>query len=163
MPSQVSSSGPARRLVIAPNASLSVAYAQWFFVVMCAFGIIIGGILTWRGLWLVWPFVGLELGLLALGLYLSMRNNNYREVVSVYEDVIEVDAGRGRPERHWEFPRLLTQVQLEPGQARNSPTRLLVTRYGKGCELGRCLTDEEREDVAARLRSWVRTPELVSE
>jgi len=148
----------ARTLVIAPNGSLSFGFARLVFGYMCAASIVIACILTWQGLWLVWPYVGLEMGMLALGLYASMRNNNYREVVCVYEDTIEVDAGHGQPERHWEFPRLLTQVQLRPGAGRNSPSRLLLTRHGRGCELGRCLTDEERGEVADRLKGWVQAP-----
>ena len=149
-----------RRLVIAPNASLSVAQAQWFFVGMCAVSFGIAGLMTVVGLWLVWPFAGLEMAALGAGLYVSLRDNGYREVVSVYDDRIEVEAGLNEPERRWEFPRLLTQVRLSPGVYRNSPSRLLMTRSGHGCELGRCLTDEERLDVAEKLKAWVTTPRL---
>lgn len=149
-----------RTLVIAPNGSLSAGYAQWFLICMCTLSIAIASILTWRGLWLIWPFAALEMGTLGYCLYVSVRNNRYREVVSVYEDTVEIDSGCGRPERHWEFPRLLTQVQLRAGDGRNSPSRLLLLRSGRGCELGRCLTDEEKSEVAARLRNWIRTPEL---
>ena len=149
-----------RRLVIAPNASISVAQAQWFFVGMCAVSFGIAGLMTVVGLWLVWPFAGLEMAALGAGLYVSLRDNGYREVVSVYDDRIEVEAGLNEPERRWEFPRLLTQVRLSPGVYRNSPSRLLMTRSGHGCELGRCLTDEERLDVAEKLKAWVTTPRL---
>ena len=149
-----------RRLVIAPNASLSVAQAQWFFVGMCVVSFGIAGLMTVVGLWLVWPFAGLEMAALGAGLYVSLRDNGYREVVSVYDDRIEVEAGLNEPERRWEFPRLLTQVRLSPGVYRNSPSRLLMTRSGHGCELGRCLTDEERLDVAEKLKAWVTTPRL---
>lgn len=151
---------PLRTLVIAPNGSLSVAHAQWFFVYMCVLTIVIASILSWQGLWFIWPFSGLEMAVLGGGLFASMRNSRYREVVSVYEDMIEVDVGRGHSERHWEFPRLLTQVQLRPEQAHNSPSHLFVTRSGSGCELGRCLTEKEREAVARRLKDYVRTPRL---
>ena len=149
-----------RRLVIAPNASISVAQAQWFFVGMCAVSFGIAGLMTVVGLWLVWPFAGLEMAALGAGLYVSLRDNGYREVVSVYDDRIEVEAGLNEPERRWEFPRLLTQVRLSPGVYRNSPSRLLMTRSGHGCELGRCLTDEERLEVAEKLKAWVTTPRL---
>ena len=99
---------------------------------------------------------------LGAGLYLSLRDNGYREVISVFEDRIEVEAGLNEPERRWEFPRLLTQVRLSPGVYRNSPSRLLLTRHGHGCELGRCLSEEEREKVAQRLKSWVTAPQLSS-
>lgn len=151
---------PIQTLVIAPNGSLSVGQAQWFFIYMCGLMVIIASILTWHGLWMVWPFSGLEMAVLGAGLYLSVRRSRYREIVSVYRDTIAVDAGQGRIERHWEFPRLLAQVQLRHDQARNEPSHLLVTLSGRGCELGCCLTDEEREAVAKRLRHLVRDPNL---
>jgi len=149
-----------RRLVIAPNASLTAAQAQWFFLGMCAVSFTIAGFMTILGLWLIWPFAGLEMAALGAGLYVSLRDNGYREVVSVYDDRIEVEAGLNEPQRRWEFPRLLTQVRLSPGVYRNSPSRLLMTRHGHGCELGRCLTDEERSEVADRLKAWVTAPRL---
>jgi len=149
-----------RRLVIAPNASLTVAQAQWFLIGMCTVSFGIAGAMTMLGLWLVWPFAGLEMAALGAGLYVSVRDNGYREVVSVYDDRIEVEAGLNEAERRWEFPRLLTQVRLSPGVYRNSPSRLLVTRHGHGCELGRCLTDEERLEVAEKLKAWVTAPWL---
>ncbi|MES1926387.1 DUF2244 domain-containing protein [Salinisphaera sp. T31B1] len=160
MSSRIESNEHVRRLVIAPNASLSKAQAQWFFVGMCAVSFGIAGFLTVFGLWLIWPFAGLEMAALGAGLYVSLRDNGYREVVTVYDDRIEVEAGLNEPQRRWEFPRLLTQVRLSPGVYNNSPSRLLVTRHGHGCELGRCLTDEERGEVAERLKAWVTAPQL---
>lgn len=160
MASRTTRTDPLRTLVIAPNGSLTVPQAQWFFVGICVLTTVIASVLTLWGLWMVWPFAFLYMGMLGVGLFMSMRDNGYREIVSVYEDMIEVEAGRGRPERHWEFPRLLTQVQLRVGGSRNSPSRLLITRYGRGCELGRCLTDDERAEVASRIRNWVHVPEL---
>ena len=99
-------------------------------------------------------------------LYLSVINSCNLRCQGCWVDVgakqhrIEVEAGRCEPQRCWEFPRLLTQVRLSPGGNRNSPNRLLLTRHGHGCELGRCLTDEERAEVAERLKSWVTATEL---
>lgn len=146
---------PQRTLVIAPNGSLSIGQAQWFFIYMCALSVIIACILTAQGLWLVWPFSVLEMAVLGAGLQVSMRHSRYREVVSIYDNTIEIDAGHGHSERHWEFPRLRTQIQLQVADARNSPSHLLVTRSGRGCELAQCLTEEERQALARRLKSMV--------
>lgn len=155
--------GPTRTLVIAPNGSLTVGQAQWFFIYMCAVSMAIAVVLTVQGLWPVWLFFGVEMAVLGAGLQLSMRRSRYREIVSVSENRIEIDAGRGRAERHWEFPRLLTQIRLQPAPVRNRPSQLLVTRSGQGCEIGSCLTDAERQTLARRLRELVTRPELKPE
>lgn len=144
------------RLVIRPNASLSVEHAYVFFAGMCMVSFGIAGILAWQGFWMVLPFAGLEMAALAAGLWWGMRDNAYREVISVADDVIRVEAGRHQPERRWEFQRAWAQVRLEPGPYVTSPSRLWLGSHGQGCVLGQCLTDEERAAVACRLRRWLR-------
>lgn len=145
-----------RRLVIRPNASLTLEWAVVFMISMCAVSFGIAGVFAWLGFWMVLPFAGLEMAALAAGLWWSMRDNVYREVVSVEDDRVRVEAGRHGPETIWEFPRAWTQVRLEAGPHLTSPSRLWVGSHGRGCVLGRCLTDGEREAVAGRLRRWVR-------
>jgi hypothetical protein len=59
--------------------------------------------------------------------------------------------------------RAATRVLLEPGGNRHSPSRLLLSSRGQVLELARCLTDEERERLAVRMRElihpgWRRMP-----
>lgn len=149
-------SGAEKRLVIQPNASLTPRWAAAFLASMCAVSFGIAGAFALLGYWMVLPFAGLEMLALAAGLWWSMRDNAYREVVSVTGDQVRVEAGWGRPARRWEFQRQWLQVRLQAAERRNRPTRLLIVSSGSGCELGRCLTDEEREEVAERLRRWIR-------
>jgi len=152
--------GAEHKLVIQPNASLSLEWAGVFFVSMCVVSFGIAGIFAWHGYWMVLPFAGLEMAALAAGLFWSLRGNVYREVVSIADDRVVIEAGRLKPERRWEFQRAWTQVRLLVGPHRNSPTRISVGSHGKSCILGSCLSEEEREQVAARLAQWVREPVL---
>lgn len=149
--------GP-KRLVIQPNASLTLGWAIAFMASMCAVSFGIAGVLAWLGYWVVLPFSGLDMAALAAGLWWSMRDNAYREVVSVEHDRVRVEIGRRTPESVWEFQRAWIQVRLQAGPHITSHSRLWVGSHGRGCVLGRCLTDEEREAVANRLRQWVRDP-----
>lgn len=147
-----------KQLVIQPNASLTLGWALVFMASMCVLSFGIAGVLAWLGYWMVLPFAGLEMAALAAGLWWSMRDNVYREVVSVEADRVRVEAGRHGPETTWEFQRAWTQVRLQAGPHLTSPSRLWLGSHGRGCVLGRCLTEEEREAVAERLRQWVRQP-----
>lgn len=145
------------RLVIGPNASMSVRQAVWFMAWMCMVSLLIGGFFAWKGFWPILPFAGLELAALAAALVVSLRRNRYREVVdfddaAVRVEVGEVGRGAGLQIR---FTRLSTRVLLESGPYRNSPTRLLLSSQGQQLELGRCLTDEERQRLAARMRELI--------
>lgn len=143
-------------MVIQPNASMSPRSAAALLVCMCALSFGIAGLLAWLGYWMVLPFAGLEMAALAAGLWWSIRDNSYREVVSVDEQRVWVETGWRAPQRRWEFQRLWVQLRLEPGPYPSSPTRLWLGSHGQGCVLGTCLTDEEREVLAQRLRGWLR-------
>lgn len=110
---------------------------------------------TFHGLWPVLPFAGVELAALGLALWMSMRRSAYREVVTFGEDRIVIEFGfadRGAAARV-DLPRSWSRVSIERSELRNRPTRLVLGSSGQRIEIGRCLTDEEREVLAARFKS----------
>lgn len=153
------------RLVIGPNASMSVRQAVGFMAWMCTVSLAIGGFFAWRGLWPVLPFAGLELAALGAALAVSLRRNRYREMVCFDGEEIRIEVGQigrgaGLTVR---LARGATRVLLESGPYRNSPTRLVLSCQGQQLELGRCLTDAERLRLAGRMRElihpgWRRAP-----
>ncbi|MDR3418422.1 MAG: DUF2244 domain-containing protein [Nevskia sp.] len=145
------------RLVIGPNASMSVRQAVWLMGWMSAVSLAIGGFFALRGLWPILPFAGLELAALGAALAVSLRRNRYREVVSFDGDGILVEVGEvGRGAGlSVQLSRSATRVLLERGPNRHSPTRLLLSCQGQLLELARCLTDEERARLAARMRELI--------
>lgn len=147
-----------KRLVIQPNASLTRGWAVAFMLFMCTVSFGVAGVLALLGYWVVLPFSALNMLALAAGLWWSMRDNAYREVISIDDDRVRVETGRGAPEQTWEFQRAWAQVRCQPGVRRDGHSRLWIGSHGRGCVLGRCLTDEESEVVARRLRQWVREP-----
>lgn len=143
------------RLVIGPNASMSArqawAVGWWVGGVSLAIGIFFAT----RGFWPVLPFAGLEVAAFAAALWVSLRSNRYREVLTFSGNAVRVEfgmAGRG-PQSAVELRRDWMRVVVEAGPYRNSPTRLLLKSFGQGVEIARCLTDEERERVGARIRN----------
>jgi len=117
----------------------------------------IGVTFAWIGLWPILPFAGLELLAVGVALFYSLRRNAYREVVSFDAEMIGIEfgeVGRGIGSRVT-LPRGRTRVLVESGPYRNSPNRLLLTAFGNTVELGRCLTDVERERLAFRMRQLI--------
>jgi uncharacterized membrane protein len=144
-------------LVIGPNASMSVGQAVWFMGGMCAVALAIAGFFAAQGYWPILPFAGLELAALGAALAVSLRRNGYREVLRFEGDTLCVEkgeVGRGLSLR-LRLPRTQVRVLVESGPHRNSPSRLLLSWSGQQLELGRCLTDEERERIAVRMRELI--------
>lgn len=145
------------RLVIGPNASMSVRMAWGFMGAVAGVSLAIGGFFAWRGLWPILPFAGLELAAVGAALAVSLRRNRYREVLSFEAGRIRIESGElGRgPSLQVELQRGPTRVLVEPGPHRTSPTRLVLACGGQRVEVGHCLTDAERERLAWRLRQLI--------
>lgn len=156
---------PDAQIVIGPNASLTVGQAQMFMGAMTLVGLGIAGGFAAMGFWPVVPFAGLELAALGAALLVSVRRNAYREVLWFCGEQVRVEFGlanRGASSRV-ELVRHWTRVLLEAGPTRHAPSRLILTSAGQRVEIGRCLTDEERERLKARIQEllkpgWRRQP-----
>lgn len=145
-------------VVIGPNASLTERQA-WLFLGACSLaGLGIASGFAALGYWPVVPLAGLELAAVGAALASAMRANRYREVVRLTATQVCVEVGRvGRgAERRITMPRGWTRVTVEAGERPTGATRLVLSCAGQRAELGRCLTDAERERLAARLRELLR-------
>ena len=142
------------RIVIEPNRSLGARGAWGLFGTMFAVQVlIVGGFAALVGTWMILPFAGLELAALAGALYLAMRSNRYREVVTIDARSVSVEKGYGKPEQRWQVPVAWAQVRLCADGPRTARRRLLLRAAGTECEVGRCLPEHERIALAQRLRS----------
>jgi len=153
------------RVVIAPNASLSPEQAVWFMASISAVGLSIALVFACMGFWPVLPIAGLELMALGAALWVSIRGNAYREVVDVNDGHVIVEMGRvGEGARRtccW--PRAWTRIVLRSGANRLAPTELWLAFGAQRLQLARCLTDEERECLADRLKSLIKAPAVLPE
>jgi uncharacterized membrane protein len=116
-------------------------------------------IFSWLGFWMVLPIAGLELTALGTALWWSMRRNGDREVVDIDEENVTISFGRVGEGVHHSliWPRLWTRIVLRDGPNRLAPTELQLAYGAQRVTIGRCLTDEDRERLALRLDSLVRS------
>lgn len=145
------------RLIIRPNASMSLAQAKRVIAWMVVAALSIGGIFVVQGLWPILPFCGLEVAAFAVGLLASVRRNGYREVLCFDGDTIRVEIGmvQQTAASRLTLQRAQTRVLLERGPYRNSPTSLILSCCGQRVEIARCITDEERLALRQRIRQLI--------
>ena len=142
-------------LILRPNVALSWPQTRLFLWIAAAVCLTLGGVFALLGMWLILPFAGLEVVVLALALITTAQRAYDTEVVHVSESTVEIDKGRWRPERHWDFDRLWSEVILVAPGHPWYPSRLAVRSRGEQVELGRFLADDERARVAGELRHWI--------
>ena len=135
-----------------PNHSLTRTQERlvfWSLAAAC-FTTAIG--FAFLGYWLILPFSGLEIGLLAWAFeVLRSRDGDY-ELLVIEGDVVVLEWHAGtrgeRREMNRQWARVICDCRT-PG--RNC--RLSVSSHGRATEVGQYLSDEARLQLAAELRS----------
>jgi uncharacterized membrane protein len=151
-------SDPAYRWVIKRNCSASPAQLALVFASIVLFSFLIGIAFALVGLWLVLPFVGLEL--LAVGLAFVCYGRHAADFERIELDAVQVrierhDGGRVVTER---FAAPWTRVELEEsGGGWMRRVRLFVVAHGARVEVGRHLAEPRRRGLARELRQALRT------
>lgn len=154
---------PVHCIVIAPNQSLSTLGLTGLYCAGVLFSLAVATVLAWFGYWPILVFAVLEWLAVGVCVRVLIRRNGYREVVTVTEAEVKVEMrDRGRFssicfQRHW------ASVERR-GSGSWYPSRLLIKSHGTLCEIGRCLTENERRALKDRLDELIgpinRTPDL---
>jgi len=144
-------SDSAETWVIRPTRSMSWGEAKIFIAVVTAVSLAIGIWFMYHGYPLVLPFSGLEALAVAIAFYVVMREGENREVVSVSGHRIVIEKGRDQAETRAEFDCSWARVELSQSPRRWYPSRLAITSHGRFVELGRFLTNGERQALARAL------------
>jgi len=140
------------RFLIRANCSMTLSSFVTIYGSLAVVSLGVALRFVFLGLWLVLPFTLLELGLLGGILYYLWGKRDDVEIISIADGEIHVEQRDRRGSREWRVPHYWASVVLEQSRHRNHPTRLILRSHGKDEEIGRCLTDEEREKLATELR-----------
>jgi uncharacterized membrane protein len=135
-----------------PNQSLTSTQQRVVFwsLAMPSFGVAMGFALL--GYWLILPFAGLEVGLLAWAMKeLQSREADY-ETLTIEGDVVVLEWHAGTRGERREMNRQWTRVECDC-RAPGRNCRLSVSSHGRATIVGQYLSDEARLQLAATLRS----------
>jgi uncharacterized membrane protein len=144
-----------RVLELTPRCSLTPRGARVFVAVVGATSFAVAGVCAAQGMWPVLPFAGLEIAVLAWAVRASMRDGSKRETIEIDEERITIRRTDPRGEHFSVFPRHGSRVTLRTPQTALHPSRLLIESRSRACEVGRFLTEDARQSLAARLKQLV--------
>ena len=139
------------RFVVMPNCSMSWQENKAFVASLACISFTIAGVFAFQGMWMILPFAGIEILMLTGILYWTGLQATHREVISIDDDKVRVEVGRRKSRQMYEFQRAWTKVELRSPTLPNRQSRLVMRSKGKELEIGACLTEQERKELAASL------------
>lgn len=135
-----------------PNRSLSPLQQRlvfWSLAIPCMG---IAGFFAALGYWLMLPFAGIEVGVLAWAFENLREHDRDYESVSISGDCLRIEGHELGKTWHRELNVHWTRVDCICERGENL-CRLSVRSHGETIELGRYLNDQGRMELAATLRS----------
>lgn len=138
-------------LIAKPNNSLSPTGFVWLFVGVFTITstITVGFVLA--GAWLVLPFAGLEILVLAYVLFNAYLHYGDYESITLINDDVVVEQYSYKSSKKYTFQRYWVRVTLR--KTLDGTVAIFIGSHGKEIEFGsRYINKEERESIAKQLK-----------
>lgn len=134
-----------------PNHSLTHGQQRFVLWSLAALCLATSGGFALLGYWLILPFAGLEIGVLAWALEAQRRQEGDYETLTIEGDVVVLEWHAGTRGERREMNRQWARVVCDcrtPGR----DCRLSLSSHGRETKVGQYLSDEGRLQLAATLR-----------
>jgi len=140
--------------LIKRNCSASPTQLAAVFGSLVAVSFAFGAVFAALGLWMVLPFVGLELVAVAVAFLWHGRHAADVERIELADDTLTVERVEADRRRRWEFDRRRVRVEVEErGKGFGASVRVRLASRGERVEIGSHLMDEKRAALARELRT----------
>jgi len=100
------------------------------------------------GAWMIVPFTLLDILVIIVILRRVLNSNNRIEEIHCSSEQLIVSRGLGRFQKQWQFNPFWAKVIVKENAHPWYPSKLLIRSHGKSVELGKFLTDDEKQKLA---------------
>lgn len=146
------------RILNRPNRSLS---PRGMALLLAAFALVLLGIgfaFALAGAWLVLPFAGLEIAIVAAALASVRRHADDYELIAVQGDDVIVERRTGSATASHRFQRYWARVVYHAAARPWDTSHVRIRSHGRSVEVGRYSTDAGREVLARTLGEALKPP-----
>ncbi|MAZ79139.1 MAG: hypothetical protein CMD72_00105 [Gammaproteobacteria bacterium] len=139
--------------LISGNNSLSLRGSLIFISIISFISLFIAISFMFKGYWVILPFAGIEMILLAVMLLYCCHNNSMCERIRIFEDKVNISSKYRKNKGFFEVNKYWASVVLSKPKYKGYPHRLFIRYKGKEMEIGVMLEDKERLKLAAMLNT----------
>ena len=152
---RIQSEGDSLRIELRSNASTNQLALVICVLILSIAALAIAIIFALFGAWLVLPFAGLEILLLAIGTYIVCSHSDDADVLVISRIYVHLTQRRRSKQSVSSFFRQWTKFVLLPGKTGQEPVRLLVVSRAKELEIGEFLIESSKKKLYWQSAEWV--------
>ena len=149
--------GETVRLVVQGNQSMSWKANVWLAASLGGITMSLALALASFGLWMVIPFAGLEVIVITVCLYLTLKRLGRREVITVDSQAIVLEWGYHSAEKSVNLPRQWSRLRYDCADNPFDVGDLSLGAHGRRYRLGAALGREEKKSLYSALNSALKT------
>lgn len=139
------------------NCSASPAQLAAVFASIAGVSFVFGVAFALLGLWLILPFVGLEVLAVAIAFVCYGRRAADFERITLSPPQMHIECAEGTRTSHWDFPLAATRIEVEEaGRGWMHRVRVWIVSREERVEVGRHLPADRRGALAREMRSALR-------
>jgi len=144
--------------LIKRNCSASPSQLAAVFGSLVVVSFVFGVVFAALGLWMVLPFVGLELAAVAVAFLCYGRHAADVERIELAGDRLTVERVEADRSSRWEFDPRRVRIEVdERGRGLGARVRVRLAARGERIEIGRHLLDQKRAALARELRTALKS------
>jgi uncharacterized membrane protein len=142
----------AAKIILRPNNSSSWKFNMQIVASLAFIAFCISTYFALQGLWLIFPFAGLEVGFLFFCMYYRLRANINMEVITFDDSTVVIERGSYHVEKAWKYHRMWAKIFVKKPTFRGHPKQIYIRSHGKELELGSFLNKKDKERLIKDLK-----------
>jgi uncharacterized membrane protein len=140
------------QIVLTPNRSANWIQTKHLLFVLAFTSLGIATAWSFMGAWVILPFAGFEVGLLAFLMHRVCFATYQQQVIRIREHDVFIQLGVYKPARGWRLNReSISIVVIEPNHI-DDPVGLVLKDKNYSVELGAFLNTEDKQSVLDELK-----------
>lgn len=131
------------RIELSPNRSASWKEVKILIAVIGTFVMLIAIAWSFVGAWLILPFAGFEVGLLALLMYRVSMHCHSKQIIIITPKSVTFECGIKQPFFHWQFTRTSTHIAVVEAKSEYDRPHMVLTDDNISIPLGEFLNQQD--------------------
>lgn len=142
-------------IVLSPNQSAQWRVTKIFLWLTSCYMLLIASLFALAGLWMVFPFAGIEVIALVVLMSWVACQCRCKQVIYLCDNRIRIEKGYRSPRVVWDSEIFWTRLIIDKAPYRGHPNKLILRSKQQQLEIGEFLNEHDKKKLITELRNVI--------